>query len=237
MTPFRIGSFGFRNIDLHFAPSFATPARLDAAAELRAGNRLRLALPAIERKQQSLPPAVSTRHVIERDLFVRQTPAGQSVERSLREYFSRQFAPPPEPAGPPVEKPSVEASAVEAPAGPPPVEGEPHPEPAANRRAAAYTATFEVVTQDGDKVSVTYNNAREREQSLKVTANGVEYSALVRSRREVSYSVEGGISDTELADIQRLSSNLDITGLGSLAAFRYSASFSREFSRGLSVAA
>jgi hypothetical protein len=223
MSLFRIGSFGFRNLDLPFVFPFSSRGRLDATAESRAGNRLRIGLPAVERNQDSQSGIGSAQHVIEHDLFVRRTPAEHTVERSLRDYFSRQFAP--QQSAPP---PAVEDAASEETTDDPP--------PVNRRAAAASTTTFEVVTQDGDKVSISYNNAREVERTLRVTPNGIEYSASIQSQRQFSYSVEGDISDAELADIRKLSSNFDITGLGSLAAFRYSSSLTHEFSQGLSVA-
>ncbi|MEZ5404352.1 MAG: hypothetical protein R2729_32025 [Bryobacteraceae bacterium] len=142
-------------------------------------------------------------------------------------------APPPPPPPPPAAAPPehreetesvrIEQTVTQAPPPPSPAVAPGATngtEPAAIVNARERHTTFDVVTNEGDTVSIELNSSRRVEHTANSTSRVFE--------RSVSISVDGNLSDTEAADIQKLVGGFDFSNLSSLAAFRYSSSYRHE---------
>ncbi|MEZ5354234.1 MAG: hypothetical protein R2762_16475 [Bryobacteraceae bacterium] len=138
----------------------------------------------------------------------------------------------------PVEATPVEATPVEAaPAEPAVAEPAPAPEPApppAFSRSFKKETSFEIVTGEGDHVSIALSSSRRVERSS--TADSDTFTRV--NQRTASFSVEGDLNDSELSDIRKLVGGFDFRDLQSLASYRYSSTVTHQVTRGsLSISA
>jgi hypothetical protein len=159
------------------------------------------------------------------EVAVVEAPAAESAEPA-------EVAVETEPETAPVETAPVEAAPVEAPppepapVEPPPVEVEDDDVPDFARSTRRETS-FEVVTREGDRVSINLESDRRIERYSSPTENRTSRVF----ERSLSIEVDGELSASELDDIEKLTGGFEFQSLGSLASYRYTSTVTHEVSR------